>query len=131
MKARVRQGLLKPQYNVHDRYHDEGYAQAVARSSHFEHLVLAVISLNALWISVDVDYNHAHTIATTEWPFVVGDNLFCAFFSLELLIRFTAFQGKRDCLRDGWFVFDSLLLAMMMFETWIMLILEQILTTSA
>lgn len=27
----------------------------------------------------------------------------------ELAVRFMAFESKRDCLRDAWFIFDSVL----------------------
>jgi len=35
-------------------------------------------------------------------------------------VRFAAFQRKLNCLKDGWFIFDSLLVALMAAETWVM-----------
>ena len=32
---------------------------------------------------------------------------FCSYYALEWFIRFMAFERKCNCLRDGWFVFDS------------------------
>merc|ERR1712216_89999 len=45
---------------------------------------------------------------------------FCFFFVTELLIRFGAFKKKLDCFQDAWFVFDSILVIMMVLETWVM-----------
>jgi len=41
------------------------------------------------------------------------------YFSTELFIRFMAFENKYNCLRDGWFVFDSCLVVMMVLENWV------------
>lgn len=54
------------------------------------------------------------------WPYQVFDNLFCLYFSIELIIRFGAFESKRNCLRDRWFVFDALLVMLMVAETWVL-----------
>ncbi|CAE7256265.1 para, partial [Symbiodinium pilosum] len=72
---------------------------------------------------VDADNNPAATMLDAAWPYQVCDNLFCAYFSAELLIRFMAFELKRNCLRDRWFVFDTFLVLMMVAETWVLTIL--------
>ena len=41
------------------------------------------------------------------------ENLFCVYFTVELAIRFAAFRYKRNCMKDSWFVFDSVLVALM------------------
>jgi len=38
-------------------------------------------------------------------------------------VRFAAFESKRNSLRDVWFIFDSVLVAMMVFETWLLSII--------
>merc|ERR1712012_1414941 len=40
------------------------------------------------------------------------------YFAFEWLVRFLAFARKADSVRDLWFVFDSFLVALMVFETW-------------
>jgi len=62
LKDRLRQGLNRSEYDVRSYYKTEGCCQAVARAQRFESLTLAVISFNALWISIDVDYNKATTV---------------------------------------------------------------------
>lgn len=38
---------------------------------------------------------------------------------MELLLRFWAFAKPRDCLGDNWFLFDLVLVILMVWETWI------------
>jgi hypothetical protein len=55
--------------------------------------------------------------------FQIVDNVLCFIFFLEVIVRFLAFKRKCDALTDGWFVFDGSLVALMVWETWIMAIL--------
>jgi hypothetical protein len=50
----------------------------------------------------------------------VADNIFCVYFTFEVLVRFAAFARKIDCLKDAWFRFDTVLVTMMVAETWVM-----------
>lgn len=113
------QELDTPHYHVENFYHEKGWAQALARSEAFIHTTLAVISLNAVYIGVDADWNDATSLYSAKMPFIVTENFFCAYFTFEWLVRFFAFKYKRNCCRDGWFRFDTALVSMMVFETWI------------
>lgn len=119
MKEKLRANLGRPKYCVTNFYHTEGCAQRFARSSIFENATLAVIALNAIWIAIDTEYNDKILIEADP-VFQIAENLFCLYFSSEWLIRFLAFAQKSNCLRDGWFVFDSALVFMMVAETWVM-----------
>eukprot|EP00747_Dinoflagellata_sp_TGD_P112815 gnl/TRDRNA2_/TRDRNA2_171563_c7_seq1.p1 gnl/TRDRNA2_/TRDRNA2_171563_c7~~gnl/TRDRNA2_/TRDRNA2_171563_c7_seq1.p1 ORF type:complete len:375 (+),score=69.68 gnl/TRDRNA2_/TRDRNA2_171563_c7_seq1:365-1489(+) len=46
------------------------------------------------------------------------------FFSFELFVRFMAFEVKANCMRDSWFVFDLVMLVIMVFETWLLAIIH-------
>eukprot|EP00931_Biecheleriopsis_adriatica_P087535 TRINITY_DN6199_c0_g6_i1.p1 TRINITY_DN6199_c0_g6~~TRINITY_DN6199_c0_g6_i1.p1 ORF type:complete len:669 (+),score=119.06 TRINITY_DN6199_c0_g6_i1:3-2009(+) len=107
-------------YDVKNFYKTSGWAQAIARSAIFEQITMAVIAVNAVYIGVDVDNNQAATALEAEPGFVVMDNAFCMFFTFELIVRFVAFAKKMNCLKDFWFVFDSLLVGLMVAETWVM-----------
>ena len=109
LKQKARQALIKPPYNVFDYYHEEGVFQRVAKSTVFDYLSLTVVCLNAMWIAVDADLNGAALITDAPPVFIVVENLFCTYFVSEVFIRFMAFEEKSRCLRDRWFVFDSLL----------------------
>eukprot|EP00930_Biecheleria_cincta_P033301 TRINITY_DN23063_c0_g1_i1.p1 TRINITY_DN23063_c0_g1~~TRINITY_DN23063_c0_g1_i1.p1 ORF type:complete len:624 (-),score=145.33 TRINITY_DN23063_c0_g1_i1:45-1868(-) len=107
-------------YDVTNFYKKEGFAQKLARSDRFEKLTLFIISLNAVYIGIDADNNHAPTLLEASWFFQVFDHLFCVFFTFELMVRFAAFATKWNCLKDRWFVFDGFLVGLMVFETWIL-----------
>jgi len=120
MKDKVRASIMKSTYDVSTFYHSYGLAQKIARHKFFEISTLTVIALNALWISIETDWNDA-AILTQAHPLIqVIEHLFCAYFSFEWFVRFFAFKRKRDGLGDGWFVFDSLLVSTMVLETWVM-----------
>ncbi|CAE8648001.1 unnamed protein product [Polarella glacialis] len=123
MKASIRANLVKPVYNVHDFYKKTGFWQALARHPIFENTTLAVISVNAIWLWIDTDYNHAESLMTADPLFQVAEQLFCVYFTFEWFTRFMAFQRKINGLKDGWFVFDSCLVFMMVMETWVMTLL--------
>lgn len=112
----------------HDKYHKTGIFQAIAKSPYFENLTLAVVVFNGVWIAVDVDLN-TNDPNELIWP--IMDNFFCVYFTFELLVRFGAFKNKfwpcrEGIFCDGWFVFDFILVLMMVAETWIMPIITAI-----
>lgn len=119
MKKQIRERLLQPQYSVCDFYHEDGLAQKIARSETFENITLGVIVMNAIWIAVDTDLNGASSLREADPIFKIAENFFCFYFTTELLIRFLAFKDKGNCFRDGWFVFDSILVCCMVLETWV------------
>lgn len=129
MKSQMQAALIKGEYNVSNYYHTTGCAQAIARSIIFDNFTFFAIFANACWIAVDVDHNHASVLVEAHPIFQVMENCFCAYFTGELVIRFLAFQNKINCCKDGWFVFDSFLVILMIFETWVLslviLILDQ------
>lgn len=121
IKERVRVAKLKPEpYNVHNMYHDKGVISMIAKHPVFENTTLSIIVINAFWIYIDTDYNKAETIDKADVGFVVADSLFFTYFSIELIIRFLAFKKKRDCLCDGWFVFDSALVGLYAFDPFVL-----------
>eukprot|EP00927_Polykrikos_kofoidii_P008629 TRINITY_DN13597_c0_g3_i2.p1 TRINITY_DN13597_c0_g3~~TRINITY_DN13597_c0_g3_i2.p1 ORF type:complete len:711 (-),score=132.19 TRINITY_DN13597_c0_g3_i2:57-2189(-) len=122
MKEKVRQNLTKPKYNVNDFYKSKGVWQALARSQHFERGTLGVIGFNAIWIAIDTDMNTTEggLILSAPAIFQLAENFFCTFFSFECYVRFMAFKNKVDGFKDAWFVFDLLMVLMMVVETWLL-----------
>jgi hypothetical protein len=78
-----------------------------------------MIILNMLWIGIDLDYNQAAFLCDAPFGFQFMENLFCSFFTVELMIRFLSFSVKRHCLQEGWFMFDAFLVIFMVWDTWI------------
>lgn len=120
MKKKVRAALIKTPYNVFDYYYMHGICQKITRSQLFENVTFAVVFLNALWISIDADYNNADILIKAHPVFIVAENAFCFYFTVELTLRLLSFRKKKYCIRDPWFVFDLVLVSLMVFETWVM-----------
>lgn len=119
MKEEMYANIDQKDYDVADFYHETGCCQAIARSDLFGTLTLAVISINAIWIGVDSDHNDATTLAQADLHFQIAEHSFCTFFSFEWGVRFLSFAQKKNCLRDHWFKFDTVLVVLMVSETWI------------
>jgi len=105
---------------------------AIAYNDNFQNTTLVVIVLNAFWIMFDIEWNHNSIPEDGTWlkrakplPKVV-ENIFCFYFTAEVVIRFLAFKYKCLFYRDAWFVFDSLLVSCMVLETWIIEIIALI-----
>lgn len=106
-------------YEVSKFYKTEGLSQSIARSEKFDRITLLIITINAIYIGIDADNNKADSLLLATAPYQICDNLFCIFFTLELLIRFIAFEKKKHFFQDRWCVFDTFLVVMIVFETWI------------
>lgn len=119
VKDSVRKTLSMKDHDVTDDYKQEGIIQRIAKSNIFENVTLTVIAMNAIWIAIDTDWNPAVSLLDAHIVFFLAENFFCVYFTAEILIRFFAFEEKRACLRSGWFVFDSVLVFLMILETWI------------
>jgi len=120
MKKKIRDQMTRPPYSVQECYHETGVAQAIAKHWIFEMLTLVCISVNALWISFECDFNDADTLYSADLVFQVVENFFCFYFVFEWVVRISAFKRKLDALRDWWFRFDTFLALSMVLETWIM-----------
>lgn len=137
MRNNLTASLHKEEYSVSQYYWGmtapgyRGYASSLAQNGIFEKVTLAVISLNAFWISYDTDANSAVTLSDADIQFQIAEHLFCTFFSFEWLVRFTAFKNKTNCLKDAWFVFDSLLVSTMVAETWILVLVLKLMGQSS
>jgi hypothetical protein len=109
----------RPTYDVTDFYSTAGCSQAVARSDRFANITVIVVMLNAVYIGIDADWNTAENIFDAHWFFCLSSNLFCVYFTFELVVRMLAFRHMRDALKDGWFKFDLFLVITMILDTWV------------
>mmetsp|Transcript_954 Transcript_954/g.1919 ORF Transcript_954/g.1919 Transcript_954/m.1919 type:complete len:642 (+) Transcript_954:54-1979(+) len=134
MNVRMTVAGKRKAYNVQDLYHESGFFQALAKSPAFDNLTLSVIALNAIFMAIDTDWNKQRPLESMDTNdllssplfFFITENTFCFYFTLELVIRFGAFAQKSHTMRDGWFVFDSLLVIMMIIETWVMPLIQTV-----
>jgi len=130
IKEKLKRAIGK-EYRVTDLYKDTGLAQRIAKAPCFDAVCLQVIAVNAIWIAVDTNFNKAALLLDAHPVFIVGENFFCTFFFLEWLLRFLAFRHKRHCLKDRWFIFDSVLMSMMVLETWVLTLVFELVRRSS
>jgi len=119
LKIAVRETVRERPYRVQDLY-KSGWAKRIATSSAFEALIMAVICMNALWIAYDCDNNHAAILVEAQWQFQVMEHFLCSFYTFEIVVRFIAFERKVNAIKDTWFIFDAVLVSVMITETWIL-----------
>lgn len=119
LKQRMRD-MMTNKAEVADSYKEKGIAQRIARHWLFENFTMLVITFNAVWIGVDTVLNDKELLVDADIIFIVAENFFCVYYSFELVVRFAAFACKWRAFRDGWFIFDLLLLFLMIFETWVL-----------
>jgi len=110
--------FLEPEEDSYDRS-DPGPVSRLAINPHFMNVTLLVISFNAIWIGIDSDYNKSTALKDAALVYIVMENFFCFFFTFELVVRFIALKRKIYFYRDRAFVFDLILLILMVLETWI------------
>jgi len=117
------------------RFGNSGPWARIAYNPIFESVTMGVITFNALWIGIDTEWNHVKKKQNGKLPLepaaIVIENFFCIYFTGEVLIRFLAFAVKKMCVYDAWFVFDSVLVACMIFETWLMPIVTAIMASDS
>mmetsp|Transcript_132339 Transcript_132339/g.423440 ORF Transcript_132339/g.423440 Transcript_132339/m.423440 type:complete len:609 (-) Transcript_132339:122-1948(-) len=120
--------MLRGKYRNHT-----SCAGALEESPRFQNTTLVVIVVNAIWICIDIQWNHKSlAVPFPDGPLplepysTVVENLFCAYFTSEVLVRFVALKGKLNCFWDFWFLFDTFLVLLMVLESWIVPIIAAI-----
>jgi len=122
LRARTQEG------DEHDEIKDN-FLGRIAKSKTFENTTMAVITLNALMLGWDADYTsrfkkpivHVGSIEYEgPWFFVMIEYMFAVYFTSEILIRFLAYKKCISCCTSGWFIFDSILVTMMVMDTWVL-----------
>lgn len=123
---KLRRGAPEPDQDEIDRakLNDTIFGK-LAGSKKFEMLTLMFILVNAGFIGYDADYSAKNAkpdnLYDKDMPaqFIIMENVFAIYFTFEVVVRFIAFKKKIDAIFDWWFVFDSLLVFMMVLETWV------------
>lgn len=120
LKEQLKEKLSKGPHGVEQFYYDAGIAQQIARAPYFEWITTFFLVANSIWIGIETDLNEAVSLAAAAPGFIVVENLFCTYFLGEWVVRVFAFKRKVDCLRDSWLMFDTVLMSLMVAETWIL-----------
>mmetsp|Transcript_55581 Transcript_55581/g.154844 ORF Transcript_55581/g.154844 Transcript_55581/m.154844 type:complete len:552 (-) Transcript_55581:14-1669(-) len=102
----------------------------IAIDKRFEYLTMVIIVFNALAIAFDTEYaarwEKPTSLYDPEMPiyFPISENIFCLYFTIEIVIRFIGYKTKCHVFFDKWFVFDAVLVTMMIAETWVVPLLD-------
>jgi voltage-gated sodium channel len=120
MKEQVKLTLLQEEAKGGEDLYHNGITARIAKATLFENFTLAIISFNVLWIAIDTDNNTADVLVDAKPQYQVVENLFCTYFTIELAIRFCAFEHKTNFFKDLWCLFDSFLVLLMIAETWVL-----------
>jgi len=106
------------------KYKDSFFGHLAANKK-FEATTFLFIGVNSLYIGMDADYSARTGKPADLWDpntpvgFVIMENIFCLYFTLELIVRFVGYKIKKNVFTDAWFVFDSILVTFMVLETWL------------
>jgi voltage-gated sodium channel len=119
-KKEMYDNIATEPYDVADFYKESGPIVRLCTDSAFENCTFTVIGVNALYMGFDSDNNTSDVIDNAHILFQLCESFFCIYFTIELSVRFMSFKVKRNCLRDAWFTFDSVLVTLMIAETWIL-----------
>jgi len=111
----------------------------LAGSKPFEYTTLSVIMVNAGFIGYDADFSARfkkpdglydcdtfpeNSLGASCYSFILLENFFAVYFTMEVVVRFFSYKRKSDLisLDNGscWFLFDSTLVLFMVVETWLL-----------
>mmetsp|Transcript_164196 Transcript_164196/g.399055 ORF Transcript_164196/g.399055 Transcript_164196/m.399055 type:complete len:553 (-) Transcript_164196:68-1726(-) len=106
---------------VQTRYKRSGTPQRVVRSAAFEYATFGLVIFNTLWMAIDLDFNGKPLLESSA-VFQAAEHFFVTMFSLELVVRFLAFERKRIAFSDRWFLLDSSIVILMILDSWVLTI---------
>jgi len=123
--AEARKEILKDldtkEYNETSFYHETGCCARIATHPAFTVCTMLGVILNTLWLGIDANFNPAAIIWQADIGFQLVEHSFSILFTAELVIRFGALRLKRLVFQDGWLIFDTVLVAIMVGENLVML----------
>lgn len=119
VRERLRTGNTMSEELAFPMYKAHGLCQELVQSQTFELVMAFMVIANALWLMVDADYNDADILLQAAWPFQCAEHMFCISFSFEWAVRLLAFESKIRGFCSSSFLFDTALVVLMVFETWV------------
>eukprot|EP00933_Yihiella_yeosuensis_P072244 TRINITY_DN80590_c0_g1_i1.p1 TRINITY_DN80590_c0_g1~~TRINITY_DN80590_c0_g1_i1.p1 ORF type:complete len:669 (-),score=102.42 TRINITY_DN80590_c0_g1_i1:86-2008(-) len=119
LKHRLSQVVHTPRVAEEDLYLESGLMQAIARDERFHKISSIIILCNIVWLSVEVDLQNGPEWSSEATFCQIVDNFFCLAFCIDLAIRFVASRNKRVIFEESWFLFDFVLTAFTVCDTWI------------
>lgn len=113
-KQQVQADFEVPQ--VHLVNDQRGTLQQIVRSDRFELGSAAAICIYSLWLAYDVQENQK-PLLKADLIFKLGEGFFLIIFTMEWFSRFQALPKKSHLVRDGWLIFDTAMVLLMVADT--------------
>jgi len=106
-------------------YKSTGLCQAIVQNPSWDLLTTVMVILSVIELGMETD-NNTYQPTGSGWrhALTIADNIFCAFFLVELSFRFGAYRKKVTAWQDWTFLFDASLVLLMVWETWVNVILK-------
>lgn len=122
----LRKAKNVPQEDEAAKFTDSIFGR-LACNKKFEGLTFVFIGINSLYIGIDADVSarvgKPDDLYDPKTPigFIIMENVFCLYFTFEVVVRFIGFKSWHPNVirKDLWFLFDGTLVTMMVLETWI------------
>lgn len=105
--------------NIDELYNKTGFWASWMKNGLWEKITFFAILTNTIYIALDTDYNKAPILVDAPLFFQIMGNLFCLFFTVEIGVRFLALRKFRFVLYDSWFIFESFLVLLLVWDNWI------------
>ncbi|CAK9105915.1 unnamed protein product [Durusdinium trenchii] len=86
----------------------------------FERFMMLIVGLNVIELAVSVEFDYNASNPTLHSCLVIIENIFCGIFTVEIILRSFTYKRFLHLLQDGWFLFDFLLVLLMIWESWVM-----------
>ena len=128
---RVRQQAIQEFDNTLVEGSTETFWTRMVQHGMFERISLLMIYLNAMWLAVDIEFNDADVVWQAEPLFIAVEVVFVFYFVGEAVVRYMSYATSWKAIRDPWFIFDMLLVVMMLLETWVVPMFLLVLPESA
>jgi hypothetical protein len=114
LKKEIFLKLDEYEYNVEDFYKAGTLAHWIAVHPKFNNITLLIIVFNVVWIGCEAEFNNGENTGVDIW--FVGEYTFLVFYTFEIAVRFMAFATVKYAFSDYWFIFDFLLVLVMLIE---------------
>jgi voltage-gated sodium channel len=110
---------MKLSFDPHTLLKESGVFRKIHDSMSFRVVSFFMIIANAIYIGVEADWNPGTDWEGSGFAFSICEQIFCAFFTFELVVHYGSFRNTRDTLKDKWFILDFVLVLMIITETWV------------
>lgn len=86
----------------------------------FDRFMMTIVILNCIERAISVEFDHDASDKVLHNILLVIENAFCTIFLIEILMRSCTYRTFLSLASDGSFLFDLLLVLLMVWETWFM-----------